>query len=172
MKVTVTLYKDNVAVYTDGVKMEVDSESFAIRGAGYISTVDFFDLKPNLDFPHIMATELDLNDGRKWYVSETKEEIEAQIRTSGGSGTGNYEFLVQFVVGEPGAPANGETQYVNADVVGDIQIEKNGGPGYLTEGVEGDGTSEFALLPGGGFELINGYVFSTEEKYTIFKVNS
>ena len=164
MKVQVTLYKDNVAVYTEGVKMELDSDKFSIRGTGYISTVNFFDLKPDLNFPHILATELDLNDGRKFYVSETREEIEAQIATT-GNGNGNLEVLVTFVVGDPGAPANEDTQYINTDVTGNLLIEKNG-VGALIEGTDYD------LLPGGGFELLGGGMFTTGEIYTVSKINN
>lgn len=168
MKVSVTVYKDNNGVYTDGVPMELDSLNFAIRGQGYISTVDPFDFKPDLSRPHIYATEIDTNDGRKFYVSQTPEEIEAQIATT-GNGDGNVQFIVQFIVGEPGAPANMDTEYVNADVVEgageEILIEKDG-TGYLTEG------TNYNLLVGGGFELLGGSVFSTGEKYTISKVTN
>lgn len=84
---------------------------------------------------------------------------------SGSSSTGNYEYLTDFTVGAGGgAPENGSTDYANPQVTGDIKIYKNG-TGYLTESVN------YNLIEGGGFELIGGAVFSTDEKYTIFKVN-
>lgn len=176
MDVTVTVYRDQANVYTTGIKQVLDSKDFIIRGTGYISTVDRFQKTfcndmPDLTLPYILATLLDMNDGRLFYVSETPAQIDAQIATT-GLGSGNYEFLVQFKVGQPGAPANLATQYENAEVVGDIQIQKNGAPGYLLQGIEGDGVGQYALLDGGGFELINGWVFSTDELYTVFKVNN
>lgn len=161
MKIKVTLYKDQSAVYTDGVESVIDSYNFTIRDTGYISTVNPFDFKPDLNFPHIFATELSLNDGRVWYVSETRAEIEEQMRR--GLNLPNMELIVQFTIGvTAGAPADGATDYVNALVNGEVYIEKNG-TGYLLP-------SEFDLLPGGGFELLGGAVFSNDETYTVYKV--
>lgn len=93
------------------------------------------------------------------------ERLAAGYVTS-SSGSGNYEYLTDFTVGAGGgAPENGSTDYVNPNVTGDIKIHKNG-VGYLTEGVN------YGLIEGGGFALEGGAVFSTDEKYTIFKVNA
>lgn len=98
-----------------------------------------------------------------WKMLKT---IAALTANGGGAGTGNYDYLTQFTVGvTAGAPADGSTEYINPDVTGDIKVHKNG-TGYLTEGVHYD------LLVGGGIKLIGGSVFSNDEVYTIFKVNS
>lgn len=97
-------------------------------------------------------------------IWEQLQVLTSATISGGGSSASNYEYLVDFIVdGGGGAPTNGETEYANPDVTGDIKVYKNG-VGYLTTGTDYD------QIVGGGIELLDGAVFTTGEKYTIFKV--
>lgn len=102
------------------------------------------------------------------------QRIAAGFNGGGGGGSdANYEFLLEFTVGEPGAPTDGSTFYGNSLINGDIKLFKNG-VGYLKNTQDDPSEPGFIVEtgtpPGPGITLTGGLIFSEGETYSVFKV--
>lgn len=168
MYVALTVYKDANGLYEDGDLRNVIVD-FTIGDRGPISLVDANDIKIKFSKPYMDVTSVRMTGGETLYVSETKDEILAQL-----SIVSPGHLPIRFTIGDGnlGTPLDGTSILTNASIIGrTIALEKNG-VGFLTVGTgagqyerndnnPSDGLGDTVTLQGGS-------VFSTGETYALF----
>jgi hypothetical protein len=107
-----------------------------------------------------------------YLLSLCKEQLKAQaIINAGGGGIPVTPVVsitepIQFIVGSGGqyVPNNGDSAYNNPELAGNNRyiITSNSDGGDLIAG------TDFDYLSTGGFEWLNGRVFYTAERFTLF----
>lgn len=112
----------------------------------------------------------DTNDGTTLNALKGQCDMDAGLGSAGSSGFTYIQFVVDsgVVVGSATGicPVDGDTQYVDTSLDGVDYLVSKGGFGILTWGVE------IQQIAGGGFEFIDGQVFSSTSEYTVIKPNS
>lgn len=86
------------------------------------------------------------------------------------NGSGSFISMLQIIVGNDRGtpyfdPEDGDAQYVNTNLNGRTYVVFRMGVGALVWGYD------IQTISGGGFEYINGQVFSEGETYTIFVIS-